>query len=104
MSSGPACKCAERNEPFKDGADGKPGRLWRWLHYKCNYSAFSGYHYTPSDYSLCACLACGAHWRTKSDFPIAEISDFETRKILGRQGSDYHKNFLVLSFRREAKQ
>jgi hypothetical protein len=34
---------------------------------KCNHSAFSGYHETPSDYSGVRCRTCGHHWRTKSD-------------------------------------
>ena len=34
--------------------------------YKCNYSAFNGYHYTPSDYSEVGCCACGDTWRTKA--------------------------------------
>jgi hypothetical protein len=33
-----------------------------------NYSAFSGYHFTPSDYSLVRCGTCGAHWRTKAAY------------------------------------
>ncbi len=31
-----------------------------------NYSAFSGYHFTPSDYSEIKCLRCGNFWRTKA--------------------------------------
>ena len=36
--------------------------------YKCNHSAFNGYHYTPSDYSTVYCKRCGAVWRTKAKF------------------------------------
>ena len=31
-----------------------------------NYSAFNGYHFTPSDYSRLRCLDCGWHWRSRS--------------------------------------
>lgn len=31
-----------------------------------NYSAFNGYRFTPSDYSLVRCRACDAQWRTKA--------------------------------------
>jgi hypothetical protein len=31
-----------------------------------NYSAFNGYHFTPSDYSRLRCLDCGYPWRTRS--------------------------------------
>lgn len=33
-----------------------------------NYSAFNGYRFTPSDYSLVRCGACGSRWRTKAKF------------------------------------
>jgi hypothetical protein len=33
-----------------------------------NYSAFNGYRFTPSDYSLVVCDACGTSWRTKADY------------------------------------
>lgn len=38
------------------------------VHRKCNYSAFNGYRYTPSDYSLVRCAGCGATWRTKAAY------------------------------------
>jgi len=33
----------------------------------CNYSAFNGYHYTPSDYSSVCCTrpGCRGFWRSK---------------------------------------
>lgn len=67
MSSGKACTCkGERAERMKN---------WEIWQYKCNYSAFSGYNYTPSDYSEIHCKACGYVWRTKSKYvnslPIA---------------------------------
>lgn len=33
-----------------------------------NYSAFNGYHFTPSDYSAVYCGACGTPWRTKAAY------------------------------------
>lgn len=59
MSGGDACKCAERKKPIGE-------RLWECWQYKCNFSAFNGYHYTPSDYSLVYCTACRGLWRTKA--------------------------------------
>jgi hypothetical protein len=47
----------------------KPNRKqWAVVHYCCNFSAFSGYHRTSSDYSLITCLQCGHHWRTKAKY------------------------------------
>lgn len=34
---------------------------------KANYSAFNGYHWTPSDYSALRCLECRYPWRSKAD-------------------------------------
>lgn len=38
--------------------------------YKCNFSAFNGYHYTPSDYSEVRCIrpSCNGTWRTKGKY------------------------------------
>lgn len=41
---------------------------WVVVQRNCNYSAFSGYHRTPSDYSGVQCLACGRYWRTKAGY------------------------------------
>jgi hypothetical protein len=38
------------------------------MHYRCNYSAFNGYRYTPSDYSLVKCVTCNTSWRTKAAY------------------------------------
>jgi hypothetical protein len=35
---------------------------------KANYSAFNGYHRTPSDYSEIRCTACPTRWRTKAAY------------------------------------
>lgn len=58
MPSGYSCQCSK---PEK-------GKYWFILDYKCNYSAFNGYHYTPSDYSAMACAKCGSLWRTKANY------------------------------------
>lgn len=41
---------------------------WRIATYKGNYSAFSGYRFTPSDYSEIICLTCRRSWRTKAKY------------------------------------
>lgn len=41
---------------------------WEILQYRCNHSAFNGYHHTPSDYSQLRCNLCGRVWRTKADY------------------------------------
>jgi hypothetical protein len=46
---------------------------WRVSVYKANYSAFNGYHRTPSDYSEVVCIAADApalctKWRTKAAY------------------------------------
>lgn len=57
MSAGTACRCTP------------PDRAqWRVTDYKCNHSAFNGYHYTSSDYSRVKCLRCGFGWRTKAAY------------------------------------
>lgn len=35
---------------------------------ECNYSAFNGYHWTPSAYSAVRCVWCGSTWRTKGKY------------------------------------
>lgn len=42
--------------------------FWVVVERRCNYSAFNGYHRTPSDYSLVRCTApdCRGLWRTKA--------------------------------------
>lgn len=41
---------------------------WVVVHRLCNYSAFSGYRRTRSDYSAVRCLVCGRFWRTKAAY------------------------------------
>lgn len=61
MSGGTICKCPESKRPIAE-------RKWRVLNYRCNYSAFSGYHYTSSDYSAICCDECDRSWRTKAGY------------------------------------
>lgn len=61
MSVSFGCKCEERKKPVEE-------RRWEVLSYKCNHSAFNGYHRTPSDYSTVNCLSCGQSGRTKAAF------------------------------------
>jgi hypothetical protein len=53
--------CQERKKPVSE-------RNWEILQYRCNHSAFNGYHYTPSDYSTVRCCSCGAVGRTKAKY------------------------------------
>ncbi len=89
MSGGTACNCLERFEPLtaQPGAN-KPPRLWRNLQYRCNHSAFNGYHYTPSDWSSIVCLRCGACWRTKAGYAdelTALEKEFRTSHVTPEQ-------------------
>jgi hypothetical protein len=47
----------------------------------CNYSAFSGYHYTPSRRSGLRCLDCGRVWRTLAN--VATIPDTREMNVPG---------------------
>lgn len=61
MSQGTSCKCPESKKPVTE-------RRWVVLQRNCNFSAFSGYSYTPSAYSAVQCHACGVVWRTKAAY------------------------------------
>lgn len=67
MSGGQICRCPESKKPLLE-------RAWRVVQYRCNHSAFNGYHHTPSDYSSITCDAvhnghrCIGHWRTKAPY------------------------------------
>jgi hypothetical protein len=40
-----------------------------WVYQRqCNFSAFNGYHFTPSEYSGCQCGICGRVWRTRAAY------------------------------------
>jgi len=45
-----------------------PRAAWRVYNRMCNYSAFNGYHRTPSDYSALVCLFCFHPWRSKAAY------------------------------------
>jgi hypothetical protein len=86
MSGGVPCRCNERREPIAVPAGAnRPGRLWRVVDYKCNYSAFNGYHRTGSDYSSVRCIRCGAIWRTTAGYveALAPIKDAERVMFYG---------------------
>jgi hypothetical protein len=55
------CRCPERKKPVAE-------RNWRVSQYQCHHSAFSGYHWTPSEYSTVFCLNCNAVGRTKAAY------------------------------------
>lgn len=61
MSAGVFCRCDERKKPVRE-------RDWVIWQYRCNHSAFNGYHYTPSDYSAVHCNQCIGAWRTKAAY------------------------------------
>lgn len=53
---------------------------WRVYQRNCNFSAFSGYHWTPSNYSGIRCLVydCNRRWRTKAAY-VATLPDLLTK-------------------------
>lgn len=62
MSQGFGCTCPGKPEEKR--------KNWVVVHYKCNYSAFSGYKRTSSDYSAVKCTCCQSRWRTKADYVL----------------------------------
>lgn len=52
----------------EDGLAGHPLDCVEVVTWHGNYSAFNGYHFTPSDYSELRCKTCGASWRTKARY------------------------------------
>lgn len=61
---------------------------WVVIHRRCNFSAFNGYRWTPSDYSLVGCTACGALWRTKAKFTDDLPSGDMDAVSAGRHGTN----------------
>ncbi len=63
MSGCVSCKCGERDKPIQK-------RNWSITQYKCNHSAFNGYHRTYSEYSTVVCNNhnCSGTWRTKAAY------------------------------------
>ena len=74
MSGGVPCHCEERFTPIAD-------RQWAVIDRYCNYSAFNGYSWAPSDYSSVMCLLCNGIWRTKAKY--VELLRDATDKDLG---------------------
>lgn len=62
-----SCKCEERKKPIAE-------RNWAVLQRNSHRSAFSGYHWTPSDWSTVQCLSCRAVGRTKAAY-VAQLKD-----------------------------
>lgn len=60
MSFSVACSC--------EGPKKERMKNWRVVDYKCNYSAFNGYHFTLSEYSSVTCIKCPGFWRTKAKY------------------------------------
>jgi hypothetical protein len=60
---------------------------WVVLQRQCNYSAFSGYRYTPSAYSAIRCNSCDRVWRTRAGY-VAELPDVgeTSRPLTGVRG------------------
>lgn len=67
-------------------------RAWWWCYqYRCNFSAFNGYHQTPSDYSGVKCEHCGRRWRTKAAYVEGLPTGWEQVPVLpdgGRGGEE----------------
>ena len=61
-----ACQCKPKDR-----------EKWRVADRNCNYSAFSGYHYTPSNYSRVVCIACKHTWRTRARY-VGGLLDLQT--------------------------
>lgn len=59
--NGFSCHCEERRKPVTE-------RRWVVLQRLGNASAFNGYRWQSSRWSLVACLNCGASGRTKAEF------------------------------------
>lgn len=60
MSIGYFCVCTTSRQEKR--------KHWVVVDRQCHFSAFSGYHYTPSDYSCVRCQTCGRFWRTKAAY------------------------------------
>lgn len=48
--------------------------FWAVIVRNGNYSAYSGYRFTPSDYSSVRCGTCHRVWRTKAGY-VASLPD-----------------------------
>jgi hypothetical protein len=87
MSGGSMCECSGFHGTTKRQAkQAYREKHWRVVQYKCNHSAFSGYHYTPSDYSCITCTVCGHFWRTKAAY-VGTLKRV-TNKEMGIKGDE----------------
>lgn len=89
MSGGLACGIAAHRS------------YWVVVQRQCNYSAFNGYHYTPSEYSLVRCTVpgCRSLWRTKAtfvdDLPDEDSTTAERVEVEVNEGWQEPRTFLL---------
>ena len=69
MSVSFSCHCEERKKAIAE-------RNWLVIDRNCNHSAFNGYRYEWSEYSLVHCRTCGALGRTKAEY-VDSLKDGE---------------------------
>lgn len=82
MSQGIACKCPRTNLEV--------------VTRRGNYSAFSGYRFTPSKYSDVRCTKCGARWRTDAAY-VSSLPDADQE---GMRKFDQQRTEAAVEFRR----
>jgi hypothetical protein len=59
-----------------------PMKYWVVTTRNGNYSAFNGYHFTPSNYSQLHCFRCGVYWRSSGRYVIKiPDTDKETENL-----------------------
>lgn len=65
VSGGRVCQCLTGTPK-----DRRRARVTAWevTQRRCNHSAFSGHHRTPSTYSAVRCTRCRASWRTQATY------------------------------------
>ncbi len=92
MSANNACRCPSRaSQAHHIGAsraNTKERRAnWVVVHYGCNHSSFNGNRWTPSQYSLVACLKCRGSWRTKAHYVFTLPNLTERERAAWAQGT-----------------
>lgn len=82
MSGGSACVCINKDNNARrlTRQDMIDLKHWRVLTRYGNHSAFSGYKFTPSDYSSIKCLVCKATWRTKAGY-VVDLQNFTEKDL-----------------------
>jgi hypothetical protein len=101
MSGGQVCCCrGYRLAKSKDDKKYWQQKYWRVTDFRCNHSAFNGYHWTASDYSAVTCLCCGRFWRTKADYAdvVLIIKGNELKRPLGPEPGDEEKGKAAEAF------